>query len=56
MKIGEKEFVVYRETDLFSCPVWIGYEVDENGDQIGESVDNYYKRDLVAQLKSIARN
>ena len=50
VEIGERRFVVSRTHP--PRPNWFYYEIDVNGDQIGETVYAHHKRDLMAMLRA----
>ena len=43
VKIGDKHYIIYKQ--------WLGYEVDEQGNQIGDTKYSNTKKQLIKNLK-----
>jgi hypothetical protein len=50
IEIGERRFIVSRTWP--PRPSWFFYEIDADGDQIGEVEYAHYKKDLMARVRA----
>lgn len=50
LKLPNGNWIVYKDT---VSKAWWASKIDDEGNQMGDAIDSYYKRDLLNHIKSL---